>query len=270
MADPLTRFSKFDQLSKQYRIEDLLISKTGLRISASKSVDVGTSDQPVIRDGFNRLFLPGSSLKGVLRSGLETALRGLGDKRLDACDPFEAACTAALDRRKKAGETITINEVLSTICVVCGLFGSPYLASRVFVADLPLAEGHDPRTEVRDGVGIHRDLRVAQTSPAVKYDHEVVPPGTAFRLEMILENVDDSVQLALVLKALDLLATGEIRLSGLTSRGLGRVKLEGLRLERTDARRLLGSQGYETLDYESAQAEADACLTEILAPKEGN
>ena len=260
MANPVTHFSKFDRLSKRYRVEGLLISETGLRVGAGKSVDVGTSDQPVIRDGLNRLFLPGSSLKGVLRSGLETVLRGLGHEGLDACDPFVDACTAGLERRRKAGATIEIDAVLSTVCAVCGLFGSPFLAGRVFVADLPLAEGHGSRTEVRDGVGIHRDLRVAQTSPAVKYDHEVVPAGTTFRLEMILENVDEPVQLALVLKALDLLATGEIRLGGLTSRGLGRVKLEDLHLEATDARRLLAGQGYEALDYAAAQAEAEKSL----------
>lgn len=268
MADPITRFSKFDRLSKRYRIEGLLVTETGLRVGAGKSLDARTSDQPVIRDGLNRLFLPGSSLKGVLRSGLETVLRGLGDERLPACDPFESACTAGLDQRRKAGATIEIDDVLSTVCVVCGLFGSPYLAGRVFVADLPLAEGNGSRTEVRDGVGIHRDLRVAQTSPPVKYDHEVVPPGTAFRLEMILENVDDPVQLALVLKALELLASGEIRLGGLTSRGLGRVTLRDLRLEWTDARRLLAGEGYEALDYATAQAEAESHLAKVLWPKE--
>jgi CRISPR-associated RAMP protein (TIGR02581 family) len=270
MADRITQFSKFDRLSKRYRIEGLLVTETGLRVGAGKSVDVGTSDQPVIRDGFHRLFLPGSSLKGVLRSGLERALRGLGDQRLPACDPFASGCTAGLEQRKKRGATIEIDEVLSTVCVVCGLFGSPFLAGRVFVADLPLAEGHASRTEVRDGVGIDRDLRVAQTTPAVKYDHEVVPPGTAFRLEMILENVDDPIQLALVLKALGFLATGEIRLGGLTSRGLGRVSLRDLRLEWTDARRLLAGEGYEAVDYAAAQAQAETRLAEVLWPKEGN
>ncbi len=270
MADRITVFSQFDRLSKRYRIEGQLVTETGLRVGAGKSQDVGTSDQPVIRDGLDRLFLPGSSLKGVLRSGLEAVLRGLGDDRLPACDPFAAPCTAGLDQRRKAGAEIELDEVLGAVCVVCGLFGSPYLAGRVFVADLPLADGHGSRTEVRDGVGIHRDLRVAQTTPAIKYDHEVVPPGTAFRLEIILENVDDPVQLALVLKALALLSTGEIRLGGLTSRGLGRVKLEGLRLEWTDARRLLAGEGYEALDYVAAQVNAGDRLTEILWPKEGN
>ncbi len=270
MAEPLTRFSKFDRLSTRYRIAGLLVAETGLRVGAGKSVDAGTSDQPVIRDALDRLFLPGSSLKGVLRSGLEAVLRGLGDERRLACDLFAEPCTAELQRRQKRGATIEIDDVLSEICVVCGLFGSPFLAGRVFVADLPLDGGASGRTDVRDGVGIHRDLRVAQTHPAVKYDHEVVPPGTAFHLEMILENIDDPIQLGLVLKALELLGSGEIRLGGMTSRGLGRVSLRDLRLERTDARRLLAGHGYEAVDYAAAQAEAEARLGEALWPKEAS
>lgn len=270
MAEPITTFSKFDRLTRRYRIAGLLVAETGLRVGAGKSVDVGTSDQPVIRDAVGRLFLPGSSLKGVLRSGLEAVLRGLDHPGLRACDPFEDACTARLEERRTDRRPITIEAVLEHICVVCGLFGSPLLAGRVFVADLPEAEGHGSRTEVRDGVGIHRDLRVAQTRPAVKYDTEVVPPGTAFRLEMILENVDDGVQLGLVLKALELLGAGEIRLGGLTSRGLGRVSLSDLRIERTDAARLLAGGGYEPLDYTAAQADAGDRLAKVLAPEEAS
>ena len=168
MVERATHFSRFDRLSTRYRIEGLLVSETGLRIGAGKSVDVATSDQPVIRDSLNRLFLPGSSLKGVLRSGLEAVLRGLDDDRLPACDPFLGLCTQDLaERAKKARKPIELDDVLREICVVCGLFGSPHLAGRVFVADLPLAENALSRTEVRDGVGIDRDRRVAQMSPAV-------------------------------------------------------------------------------------------------------
>jgi CRISPR-associated RAMP protein (TIGR02581 family) len=269
MAEPLTSFSRFDRLTVRYRIRGLLAAETGLRVGAGKSLDVGTSDQPVIRDGFGRLFLPGSSLKGVLRSGLEGVLRGVADPRLRACDPIADLCTQDLAERAKAkNRPVELDDVLQQICVVCGLFGSPHLAGRVFVADLPLADGFSSRTEVRDGVGIDRDRRVAQTKPAVKYDQEVVPAGTAFGLEMILENVDDPVQLALVLKSLELLDSGEIRMGGLTSRGLGRVSLSGLRLERTDARRLLAGQGYEALDFEAAEADAGERLAAVLWPKE--
>lgn len=267
-TEPLTRFSTFDRLSIRYRIRGRLVTETGIRIGAGKAFDASTTDAPVMRDALGRIFLPGSSLKGVLRSGLEAVLRGLDHPGLWACDPFESKCTARLDQQQKRGEKPTMQEVLDSVCTVCGLFGSTWLAGRVFIADLPLADDRLARTEVRDGVGIDRDLRVAQTRPAVKYDQEVVAPGTAFRLEMILENVDDDVQLGLVLKALQLLDEGEIRLGGLTSRGLGRVSLQDLRLERTDARRLLDNSGYEDLDYPTMQAKTAEQLVARLWPQE--
>ena len=269
MAERATQFSRFDRLSTRYRIQALLVTETGLRIGAGKSLDVATSDQPVIRDGLNRLFLPGSSLKGVLRSGLEAVLRGLDDERFPACDPFLELCTQELaERAQKARKSVDPDDVLQEICIVCGLFGSPHLAGRVFVADLPLAEQALSRTEVRDGVGIDRDRKVAQTDPPAKFDHEVVPPGTAFKLEMLLENVDDPIQLGLVLKTLELLDTGEIRLGGMTSRGLGRVSLAERRLERTDAGRLLAGQGYEELDFEAVTAETERHMAAVLSPPE--
>ncbi len=267
MAERATQFSRFDRLSTRYRITGLVVTETGLRIGAGKSLDVATSDQPVIRDGLNRLFLPGSSLKGVLRAGLEAVLRGRADDRLPACDPFVELCTEKIaEKAKKAGKSIELDDVLREICVVCGLFGSPHLAGRVFVADLPLAEEALSRTEVRDGVGIDRDRRVARQK--IKYDLEVVPPGTAFRLEILLENVDDLLQLGLVLKTLELLDTGELRLGGLTSRGLGRVSLADLSLGRTDAGRLLAGHPYETLDFTATKAEAEKRIAAVLWPAE--
>ncbi|MFP3939774.1 MAG: CRISPR-associated RAMP protein Csx7 [Thermoanaerobaculia bacterium] len=268
MAEPATRFQTFDRLSVRHRITGRLVAETGLRVGADKSLDVGTSDQPVLRDAVGRVFLPGSSLKGVLRSGLEAVLRGLADERLRACDPLAAPCTEPLRKKAKAaGSPVDLDEVLETVCTVCGLFGCPYLAGRVFVADLPFEDATALRTEIRDGVGIDRDRRVARTRPAIKYDQEVVPRGASFRLEMILENVTDSVQLGLVLKALELLDTGEVRMGGLTSRGLGRVSLNDLRLERTDAARLLAGKGYDVLDLEEAKAGAESALAAVLWPE---
>jgi CRISPR/Cas system CSM-associated protein Csm3 (group 7 of RAMP superfamily) len=110
-------------------------------------------------------------------------------------------------------------------------------------------------TEIRDGVGINRDLRTAQRG--IKYDFEAVPPGSAFRMEMLLENANP-VQWALVLKLLRLLDKGQILIGGLTTRGLGRLRFkEGtVVLERTDAMRLLDGNDFERLDYEDEQLNA--------------
>src|SRR2546426_10745938 len=45
---------------------------TGLHVGAGKgSLEIGSSDNPVIKDAFGRPYIPGSSLRGRLRSLLE-------------------------------------------------------------------------------------------------------------------------------------------------------------------------------------------------------
>ena len=136
---------------------------------------------------------------------------------------------------------------------------------RVFIHDLPCLGGAP--TEVRDGVAIHRDLGTVHGN--LKYDVEVVPVGSRFRLEMVLENADE-VRRALVLQTLELLHQGEILLGGLTSRGLGRVRLENRSIERTDAGRLLAGRGYEVLDFDQELQAASKRLFEVLDREEEN
>ena len=53
-------------------LEGELHCETGLHIGAGKgSLEIGSSDNPVIKDAFGRPYIPGSSLRGRLRSLLE-------------------------------------------------------------------------------------------------------------------------------------------------------------------------------------------------------
>ena len=48
--------------------------ETGLHIGAGKgSLEIGGADNPVVKDAFGRPYVPGSSLRGRLRSLLEQA-----------------------------------------------------------------------------------------------------------------------------------------------------------------------------------------------------
>ena len=58
---------------ENYIITGQIVCETGLHIGGSTdSIEIGGSDNPVIRDSVTKLpFIPGSSLKGKLRSLLE-------------------------------------------------------------------------------------------------------------------------------------------------------------------------------------------------------
>ena len=62
-------------------IEGELVCQTGLHIGAGKgTLEIGGADNPVVKDAFGRPYVPGSSLRGRLRSLLEQAL-GLATDR---------------------------------------------------------------------------------------------------------------------------------------------------------------------------------------------
>src|SRR5881398_2073033 len=56
-------------------LEGDLTCETGLHIGAGKgSLEIGGADNPVVKDAFGLPYIPGSSLRGKLRSLLETSL----------------------------------------------------------------------------------------------------------------------------------------------------------------------------------------------------
>jgi len=75
---------------------------------------------------------------------------------------------------------------------------------------------------MRDGVGIDRDTGTAKDGK--KYNYEITPSGTRFKLHMIGDNLDDD-DLELLKLCLNVLKNGQISVGGMTSRGLGTIKL---------------------------------------------
>lgn len=253
---PLT----FEKMKNRHRLRAEIVTVTGLRVGAGKSQDAAATDQPVMRNADGQPFLPGSSIKGAMRSAIEAVLRSLDRDDLRACDLFAEPCI-----EHERDRDIPLEEVLEKICTTCSLFGSPFLAGRLFVHDAPwLGEGM-AKTELRDGVGIDRDSGTARRG--IKFDTEVVPPGHRFRLSLVLENADE-IRLALVLQTLEMLRNGEIPLGGMTTRGLGTVRLESVELERTTPARLLaGEEPYEPLVYAAELDKGRQALHRLL---EGN
>jgi CRISPR-associated RAMP protein (TIGR02581 family) len=242
----------FDTFNGRLRMEGLLTTRTGLHIGAGGSGDPLATDLPVVRDGSGRPYIPGSSLKGVLRSATEALLRGApfagksGEPDLWACQMMSGAPCVTHEqvvelREKKESEpgreaVDAGREVAEAVwkesCTVCRLFGSLAMASRVRFPDLPLV-GDLPGMELRNGVGIDRDKGLA--ADKVLYDFEAVPPGTSFRLTVILDNPEDS-DAGLLLYLFHEMDQGNLALGGKTSRGLGQVRVAWESLVETSLR----------------------------------
>ena len=162
-------------------------------------------------------YLPGSTLKGGMRSFAERLLLALGKR---ACDPIEKKSPCS-DREHRA---------YARQCDACKLFGSPNLAGRLRVVDgqpwrLGATDeerkaGRDAlRRETRANVAIDRASGAASAKGL--FDMDVVTGG-AFYPEITLRNFQ-LWQLALVGLAIAEFDAGFQQIGSGKSRGLGRV-----------------------------------------------
>lgn len=238
-------------MTKRYQFTGVLQATTGLHIGSGRGNFA--TDATFVRTGLGEPYIPGSSLKGVLRSAVERMAASLGGVGLRSClldagsglgdancptvhqewkDDFNRARERGLNDDEidewlyQGGKSQRFPQV--TLCDTCRLFGSPYVASKVAVADLPLRGAI--QTEIRHGVGIDRDSGTARAQ--IKFDYEAVPMQSAFSFQLSAEDVDGRA-LGLLCVGLRELENGAIGLGGNRSRGLGgcTLTLTGLQEE---------------------------------------
>jgi len=236
----------WDMFENRLVITATLTAQTGLRIGAgTQSSEPTASDLPVIKLADGRPFIPGSSLRGVLRSHIERIVRTFepeaGNGR-GACIPVVESewCISSKRRQEEILKEIPggatndreyARKIFYHSCRVCRVFGSPWLASRVRISDLPCVNGATPET--RDAVAIDRDKETV----ANKYDFEAMPAGSQFRLEIVADNLDEAER-GLLWLGIEELKRGQILIGGFKGRGLGRTTLENLQLRFVDRSRL--------------------------------
>lgn len=234
------------------RIEGELCVKTGLHIGGSgEAMNIGGLDKSVIRDPITQYpYLPGTSLKGKLRSILERFLNQplnrsmqVGGQRLyrHECDTTEPWL---LDNGKGS------SHVGARDCPVCRMFGSTGAAkcfkepdqeskgdnypAKLIVRDCHLTEDSIPElkavetglymTEWKFENGLDRITAAANPRQV-----ERIPAGAKFKFELVYtienpEQVGEDLQnIAIALAILE-----DDALGGHGSRGYGKVKFESL------------------------------------------
>ena len=220
-------------------LEGDLECQTGLHIGAGKgSLEIGGADNPVVKDAFGLPYVPGSSLRGRLRSLLEQS-SGMAV-------PSELVY---ISRRK--GQEVRIHQSERPGDEICLIFGrNPGRVDRVqggeggesgaasparlTVYDAPLIQDSitpqmrenldDELTEVKSENAIDRI-----TSQANPRTLERVPAGARFHFRMVFDILcaEDRELLPPLMEALRLLE--DDTLGGGGSRGSGRVRIAGLK-----------------------------------------
>lgn len=174
------------------------------------------------RTGEMTVFLPGSSLKGTLRSYCEKIARTVRPEYIGpewCCDPFDSrsSCSHRLER-----ETLAAIRYARS-CVACRTFGHTGLGSHVSLTDAyPLGE---PKLEQRDGVAIDRMYGAA----ANPFNMEVVTQGV-FRCTLTLRNFQ-LWQVGLLTLGLRDIGRGQVPIGFGKSKGFGRVRVTYQQLE---------------------------------------
>jgi CRISPR-associated protein Csm3 len=220
-------------------LEGEMLCESGLHVGAGKgSLEIGGADNPVVKDAQGRPYVPGSSLRGRIRSLLEQAT--------GMAVPSELVYIS-----KRKGQEVRIHQSDRPDDEICILFGrSPgrmekagggdesglhATPARLSVFDAPLIAGSitpqmrenldDELTEVKSENAIDRI-----TSQANPRTLERVPAGARFKVRMVLDLLcaEDSVLPGLLVQGLALLQ--DDALGGGGSRGNGRVSFDNLKL----------------------------------------
>ena len=159
-----------------------------------------------------KIFIPGSSLKGVFRSFTEKVLRTI-DKKL-ACDPFgNDACG------KKLRNVENTTEVYKNSCYACKLYGNTRMRGRIaFIDAYPKG---DVKTEIRYGVAISRLSNAVAHGP---FEMEICVAGK-FKGKIIIENFS-IWQLGLLSLTIKSINDGLVRIGYGKNRGLGEINFE--------------------------------------------
>ena len=253
----MTEEIKYIPLYGRVVITGRISAETGLRIGGNPSgIEIGGIDNIVLRNPVSQLpYIPGSSLKGKMRSLLERYSRAPINHKIDQVRIH--SCHVGNSDYKS--------------CDVCRIFGLP--AQGEVMADYPTplivrdvslsgigsqnVDELDEYTEVKWEAAIDRI-----TSAAVPRQMERVPAGAVFEpLELIYNVYGQDVLQRLPQVFVTLQLVEDDYLGGLGSRGSGKVRFLDLRLackrqdggryrkvaERTypDLETLLSDEGFE-------------------------
>jgi CRISPR-associated protein Csm3 len=202
---------------------------TGMHVGGSGAgYEIGGVDQTVIRDVRGYPYIPGSSLKGKMRSLLEwsTGRINVGD---DSAEP------------KRVGD---VHRCTDVDCPVCRLFGSSAVEGRLGGPTRVLVRDANPDQPTRDfmdrlereyglpKVEVKTENSINRIKGSVDYglrSQERVHPGAMFDFEMVMSafevegcTVQDADMAKYLLEAMRLLE--DSALGGGGSRGSGQVR----------------------------------------------
>lgn len=227
--------SDFDVFSNRWEITGKITLVTPLRIGGGQNAGAYSLSQSPVLLSYDaqtqtaQPYVPGSSLKGVLRSTMERIIRTLNENK---------SCIAVGERR-------TVHNVLcgKSDCVPCSIFGSQKSGASIRVLDAHLCDNVrfgdvlDELPHCATLYDIINDSYKMQINQRGKFEkprtnlrmEEVVAAKTSFDLNINIDNVN-ARDVGLLLLALEEFNYKRCHIGGGVSRGHGFADIEDLKV----------------------------------------
>lgn len=189
---------------------------TALCIGDSGSSETG-ADKATVKTTDGKLYIPASTLKGIWRHATETIASSQG----------HYVCNSPLPQNMCPRPEEELQDQITELfqndhCVICQIFGSPQLKSRIVINDLKSDIDLGIETTInRSGVTINRDRRVAEDQRLYFTETSTPNAGFEFSGDISLSSIISDEQIELLTAGLNYIhAIG----SGKT-RGLGWITI---------------------------------------------
>jgi len=234
----------FEKLESRIVLDYEVVVESDLHIGSGEMTGPGDVDLPVLKNPEGFPIIPGSSIKGVLRSEMQKLLNTLYEGQKIKVNK---ANNEKLDEIPKAD--VHVAELFGGKVVINGALMD--VAGSIRIRD---ASANHKKTRVRDGVRI--DLATRKASRGGKYTIEVVPKGTKFAGEIYIENPklgeSNYGKLGALLATVEFFNATTRTLGGATSRGYGQVKIVIRRIREFTAQDYLSGNTQGTELYPAA------------------
>lgn len=228
----------FEKLEKRQIFVGEITAITPLHVGSGKQdIRIGEATS-VLRNVKGIPYIPGSSIKGKVRTEAEKIARKLDHF---ICNPPNT--------REMCG---TLKKEEKDLCIACQIFGTAgeniSRASKVKFRDaLPM--GDVTQFEIRTGTALDRET--GSVYKRALYTVEAVPAGTKFDFEMITENLTEQ-ELSLLMAAIK--SVQDSGLGGSSTRGFGKITIDIKKVHERGAEFYVGKAVEKVLEGKEVDA----------------
>lgn len=213
----MSDYRDFSFIKQFTELESILVNETPLRVGVGREPPLGAPVDIAVYRVSDVPCIPGSSIKGVFRSLIESLALSQGHPVHSPWD-FNAMAKEAEEKK---------------FCVVCGIFGSTEIASHVRIYDMMPKDDENrekaKQTMIKTSVAMDREFRGVK--PGALFVEELVIPKIEWSFRMDIINIrvfpePDDKRGRLLRSLLDILTYSGVNVGARKSVGYGLIKLK--------------------------------------------